>query len=151
MKKQRDGGFLISKIHRLAGRMLAKKLKKYRLAEINPAQGRILFVLWRSDGISIQDLAKQTSLGKSTLTSMLDRLEAAGFLTRGPSAGDRRKILIHLTKKYENLQDIYVQVSNEMTEIFYDGFSSKEIDAFESYLRRILNNLNAFETKAKVE
>lgn len=147
MKRQREGGFLIAKIHHLAGRILSKKLKEHHLDEINPAQGRILFVLWRNDGISIQELAKKTSLGKSTLTSMLDRLEKTGYLTRVPSRKDRRKTLIKLSEKDKALQDVYVQVSKEMTELFYSGFTTREIDEFEEYLRRILDNLTAFETK----
>lgn len=143
MNSQSNGGFLIGKIHRLGGRILNKKLKKTELATINPAQGRILFILWQNDGISIQDLATQTSLGKSTLTSMLDRLEASGYLERVPSAEDRRKILIKLTAKTRELKNTYQQVSSQMTELFYSGFTSEEIDKFENYLIRILDNLTA--------
>jgi len=141
VKPPREGGFLISRIHQLSGRILARKLKQYQVDEINPAQGRILFALWREDNISIQELAKSTSLGKSTLTSMLDRLEEAGHLCRVPSGDDRRKIMIRLTEKNRMLRSIYDQVSAEMTELFYDGFSAEEIDRFEVYLRRILVTL----------
>ena len=79
MKTQRQGGFLIARIHQLAGRIFTRKLKEYNI-EINPAQGRMMFVLWREGEIPINELAKKTSLGKSTLTSMLDRLEASGFI-----------------------------------------------------------------------
>ena len=141
MKPLREGGFLLSRIHQLSGRILARKLKEYRVDEINPAQGRILFALWREDNISIQELAKKTSLGKSTLTSMLDRLEEAGHIRRMPSTDDRRKIMIQLTEKNKRLRTIYDQISAEMTELFYDGFSGEEIDRFEGYLRRILATL----------
>ena len=141
MKPPREGGFLISRIHQLSGRILARKLKQYQVDEINPAQGRILFALWSKDNISIQELAKSTSLGKSTLTSMLDRLEEAGHLNRIPSGHDRRKIMIRLTEKNRRLRTIYDKVSAEMTELFYDGFSGEEIDRFEEYLRRILSTL----------
>ena len=144
MDKAREGGILISKIHYLAGRILTKKLKQYHLDEINPAQGRILFVLWQHNGITIQELAKRTLLGKSTLTSMLDRLEMAGYLNRVPSKEDRRKIIIELGEKDRALQEVYLRVSEEMTEMFYHGFNSKEIDGFEGYLNRILNNLMAY-------
>ncbi len=149
MKQLREGGFLITRIHQLAGRLFAEKLKKYNLDEINPAQGRILFVLWRKDGISIRELAQKTSLGKSTLTSMLDRLEKAGYLERIPSGSDRRKIIIKLSAKDRKLRNIYKKVSDEMTELFYRGFSSGEISEFEKYLRQILDNLTAFKTEAK--
>ena len=149
MKRQREGGFLIAKIHQLSGRILARKLKEYNIGEINPAQGRILFVLWRSDCISIRELAEKTLLEKSTLTSMLDRLEEDKYLTRIPSREDRRKILIKLTKKNKTLRDKYMQISKEMTELFYSRFTSKKIDEFEEHLKQILDNLTSFETNRK--
>lgn len=141
MKIQRQGGFLIAKIHQVSGRIFAKILKKARVSEINPAQGRILFALWKKDGIPITELARKTLLSKSTLTSMLDRLENAGFIIRVPSKKDRRTILIKRTEKDKRLESKYVQVSDEMIKLFYNGFTSEEIDAFEECLKRILANL----------
>lgn len=102
-----------------------------------------MFVLWRNDGISINQLAKKTALGKSTLTSMLDRLEEAGFVTRVPSQEDRRKTLIRRTEKDKAWQEVYVCASQDMADIFYAGFSGDEINVFEGYLLRILDNLSA--------
>ena len=99
MTNQRKAGFLIAKIHQISGRILSKKLKEYGITELNPSQGRIMFVLWQNDGISINQLAKKTALGKSTLTSMLDRLENSDYLKRIASKDDRRKIIIKRTKK----------------------------------------------------
>jgi DNA-binding MarR family transcriptional regulator len=141
LKKQRQGGFLIAKIHQLSGRIFSQLLKESKITEINPAQGRILFVLWQRDGIFIQELAKQTSLGKSTLTSMLDRLERTGFIKRVSSPKDRRKILIYRTEKDKSFQDLYLQVSQRMTNIYYANFLEEEITQFENYLSRILTNL----------
>jgi DNA-binding MarR family transcriptional regulator len=142
MEQTREGGFLIAKIHQLAGRILARKLKEQGVEELNPAQGRIMFVLWRHDGIPITELARQTCLGPSTLTSMLDRLQAAGLLRREPSLEDRRKILIWRTAKDKALQATYSRISREMTKVFYRGFSRTQIDRFENDLRRILDNLS---------
>jgi DNA-binding MarR family transcriptional regulator len=144
MKDQPRGGFLIGQVHRLGGRAFSKMLQA-RGIEINPAQGRIMFVLWQEDGIPITELAKQTSLGKSTLTSMLDRLEQAGYVRRVPSPHDRRVVLIERTEKDRAFQQQYVQVSQEMAALFYAGFSEAEIETFEGYLERILGNLKAGE------
>jgi DNA-binding MarR family transcriptional regulator len=144
MKDQRRGGFLIGQVHRLGGRILGKKLQT-RGIEINPAQGRIMFVLWQEDGIPITELARQTSLGKSTLTSMLDRLEQAGYVRRVPSPHDRRVVLIERTEKDKAFQEQYVRVSQEMAALFYAGFSEAEIETFEGYLERVLENLKAGE------
>ena len=144
MRIERQGGFLISKIHHLSGRIFARMLKEYEI-EINPAQGRILFVLWQEDGIPIRELAKRTSLGKSTLTSMLDRLEEAGYIVRERSKADRRAILVKRTDKDRAAQAAYERVSKAMGDVYYAGLSEAKIDGFERLLERILDNLIAHE------
>jgi len=141
MKPLSEGGILISQVHQLAGRVFARKLRDHGLEAINPAQGRILFALWKGDGIPIRDLASRTKLQKSTLTSMLDRLEQEGLITRSPSDKDRRVILISLARDHEIIRDLFLQVSQEMIEEFYAGFLPEEIDDFEEKLRRIIRNL----------
>lgn len=145
IKLDHEVGFLIAKIQKVAGRLLAMKLKNYNIEEINPAQGRILFALWHNDNISIRQLSRDTSLGKSTLTSMLDRLEETGYLERIPSKDDRRKIIIKLTGKDEYLQDIFVKVSNELSAIFYKDFTSEGIEHFEGDLKRAFDNISRYE------
>ena len=141
MKEQREGGFLIAKIHQITNRIFRQMLKEYGITELNPGQGRILFALWKDDGVPIHELSKKTQLTKSSLTTMLDRLESAGFLTREDDNSDRRKTRVKLSEKSKNLQEKYVAVSKRMTEVFYGTLNEEEIDQFESYLRRILANL----------
>ncbi|MEQ8175136.1 MAG: MarR family transcriptional regulator [Syntrophomonadaceae bacterium] len=138
----RAGGFLIARVHYLADRLFARKLKEYNIKDLNPAQGRIMFVLWRRNDIPIQDLARQTSLGKSTLTSMLDRLEAAGHLERRADPHDRRSLLVSAREITTEEERLYEAVSREMAGEFYDGLSEAEIDQFERILAHILNNLD---------
>jgi len=134
----------MAKIRQVGGRISERILKKHDI-EINSAQGRIMFALWQNDGISINELAKKTQLKKSTLTSMLDRLEKMGYVRRQRSKKDRRKILIRRTEKDRTMEKKYVEVSEEMTRLFYKGFSKNQIDRFEKDLGRILNNLTEFE------
>jgi DNA-binding MarR family transcriptional regulator len=148
MSSIRQGGFLLSKVHQISGRVFAKKLKQYRITDINPAQGRILFALWQKDDIPIQELAKRTSLGKSTLTRMLDKLEESGHLIRVFPEDDRRKVLIRLTDENKRMKQAYEDVSAEMTGLYYEGFSEEEIDLFEDYLLRIFHNLEKNEAES---
>ncbi len=145
MKKLREGGMLVAKIHQVSGRVFAKKLKEHNISEINPAQGRILFVLWENDGIPIRSLAEKTMLEKSTMTSMLDRLEAMGYIKRVPSGEDRREILIWRTEKDKAFQKLYSEVSDDMTKLFYRGLSEQEIDRLEAGLRKVLDNIVSYE------
>ena len=112
--------------------------------DINPAQGRVMFPLWLQDNLSFQDLLERTSLSKATLSHLLNNLEKTGHITRVPSEEDKRTVNVILTKNDKQLQDKYIQVSNKMTKLFYNGFSEEEIDEIEDYLRRLLNNLTSF-------
>jgi DNA-binding MarR family transcriptional regulator len=144
MMHLREGGFLIAKIQKLSSRIFAKLLSEFKSIEINPAQGRVLFPLWFQNNLSFQELLEKTSLSKATLSYLLNSLEEAGHIKRVRSKEDRRTVNVELTKKNIQLQDKYIQVSNKMTNLFYNGFSEEEINAFEGYLRRLLTNLTSF-------
>jgi len=145
LEKIREGGFLISKIKQISGRIFDKKLKNYGINDLNNAQGRIIFSLWQKDNIPIADLARQTALGKTTLTSMLDRLEQSGHIVRIPDRKDKRKTIVSLTDKSKSLKDSYAAVSQEMTALFYKGIPERQIDDFEIILKAILSNLINYE------
>lgn len=141
MPKKTGGGFLISKIKQIQGRVFERLLSEYGISEFNGPQGRILFVLWERDNIPISELSKQTGLAKTTLTSMLDRLEGSGHIERTPDPTDRRTVRIRLTENARALRPKYDEVSDRMNEIFYGGFSDDEVLAFEKALGKILENL----------
>lgn len=146
MLDKTDGGILITRIKQLQGRIFEKLLAAHNISEFNGAQGRILFVLWEKDGIPISELARKTGLAKTTLTSMLDRMENRKLIERIHSSDDRRSVKIRLTETAMGLQEHYRQVSEEMNQIFYKGFSDEEIRALETGLRKVLTNLTEKET-----
>lgn len=134
------GGFLISQIRQLGGRAFEKILKDSGIDAFNGAQGRILYVLWENGSMTISEIGKLTSLYKTTLTAMLDRMEVAGLIARIPDIKNRRQIFINLTAKADELRSDYEKVSEQTNEIFYDGFNEEEVLFFEDTLRRIIKN-----------
>lgn len=141
MLKKTNGGFLISKVKQIQGRVFERMLDENGISEFNGAQGRILFVLWETDNIPISELSKRTGLAKTTLTSMLDRLEKSGHIRREPDPDDRRTVRIRLTETAEALREKYELVSAMMSDVFYKGFGDDEILTFEKGLGKILENL----------
>lgn len=144
-----NGGFLITKIKQLQGRIFEKLLAEHNISEFNGAQGRILFVLWEKDDIPISELSGKTGLAKTTLTSMLDRIEKQELIERICSPADRRTVRIRLTSSARQFHSRYEQVSEEMNQIFYKGFSDEEILTLETGLRKVLENLTERENQDK--
>ena len=56
-----------------------------------------LLCLWESDGVTVSHLGERLQLDSGTLTPLLKRMEAAGWLRRERSAEDERRVLVWLT------------------------------------------------------
>lgn len=140
--RRSEGGYLVAKVHQVGTRVFARMLKEEAGAAINPSQGRLLFALWKAKrGLTMTELGVETALEPSTLTSMIDRLEAAGFARRSASPVDRRAFIVECTAEGRGLEAKYAAVSREMTDLYYEGMSEAEVRAFERSLERILENL----------
>ena len=132
---------MVTKVKQLSDRVFEKILNEKKIEAFNGAQGRILYVLWQKDGISIKTLSEQCGLAITSLTSMLERMEKQGLLRRESDEKDKRKTLLFLTDRAYALREDYEAVSAQMGAVFYEGFSEEEIRLFESFLRRVLDNL----------
>lgn len=135
------GGFLITQTRQLQGRVFDKLLKESGVDAFNGAQGRILYVLWEQKRLTITEISHLTSLAKTSLTSMLDRMEESGLIERTPDKQNRRQIFVSITKKAISYRDAYDRVSEKMNDLFYQGFSEKEVIYFEGMLHKIIVNL----------
>ena len=140
MIKKTRGGTLLSQVHQVCGRVWNKILRDNNMADLEGARGRIIFALWGKDGVPIKALCEKTSLDKSTLTGIIDRLERDGYITKKPSETDKRSTLISLTGKEQEFAQKVQKVSNQMNKIFYKGFTDEEILQFDCMLERILVN-----------
>ncbi|MBQ5521618.1 MAG: radical SAM mobile pair system MarR family transcriptional regulator [Oscillospiraceae bacterium] len=142
-----NGGFLITKVKQLSDRVFEKILSEKNIDAFNGAQGRILYVLWQEDGIPIKALSDLCGLAITSLTSMLERMEKQGLITRVQDEKDKRKTLLFLTDTARGLKRDYDAVSGQMGQIFYRDFSDEDIERFESYLNRIRTNLERWRPK----
>ena len=61
----------------------------------------LLQTIRRKGEVTIGELARQMSLSQATVTSILDRLEARGYVFREKSVKDKRKVHAYLTEKGE--------------------------------------------------
>lgn len=57
----------------------------------------VMLVLWERDGLTVSEIGERLFLDSGTLTPLLKRLEAAGFITRTRDSTDERRVLIELT------------------------------------------------------
>jgi DNA-binding MarR family transcriptional regulator len=56
----------------------------------------VMLVLWEGDGITVSQIGERLALDSGTLTPLLKRLEAAGFVQRLRDTADERRVLLKL-------------------------------------------------------
>src|ERR1700739_1021801 len=66
---------------------------------INTTDGRALDVIDQAGRITAGDLARELRLSPGAVTTIVDRLEKAGYARRIKDADDRRRVLIEVTTK----------------------------------------------------
>jgi DNA-binding MarR family transcriptional regulator len=111
-----------------------------------------LIILWKINkrgSCTSTDLAAVSSVPASTLTSVLDRLEAKGLVARSHDAQDRRCILIQGTPKLRHmLADIVAQADSELQTLFrslspeFLARFSEDLDAMNQHLLRSTGDTN---------
>lgn len=134
------GGFYITQIKQLQDRIFERLLLANGI-EISGGQGRILFILWKTDHLTISEISKKTSLAKNTVSVVIDGMVNKGIVERSINPHNRRQTIVSLTEYAKSLQGKYEIVSQQMNVLFYQGFSKKEQREFEQYLARILETL----------
>jgi len=144
------GGFYITQIKQRQERIFERLLRENGV-EISSGQGRILFVLWKNDYLTIGEISRRTSLAANTVSIVVDGMVQKGIVERKINPDNRRQTMISLTEYARTLQEQYEKVSQTMNRLFYQGFSEEEREDFERYLVRILDTLTQLEEREKKE
>lgn len=98
-----------------------------------------LLVLWERDGLSVGELGERLFLDSGTLTPLLKRMEASGWLSRTRAADDERRVLVHLTAEGRALKRRAASVPRELA--VASGCSADELVALTRRLQQLRTQL----------
>jgi len=106
----------------------------------------VMLVLWESDGQTVSQLGQRLTLDSGTLTPLLKRLEALGFVQRRRDAGDERRVLVHLTPQGRALRNQAAGVPPQLLQA--SRCSVDELAALTQRLQALRQHLNDFNPRA---
>ncbi len=139
--KKHFGGTLISQVKQLQDRAFNKILKEEGIYEFNGQQGRILFALWKNEKLSLIELSRRTSLAKTTLSAMVDRMKNEGLLIVEGSKEDKRSLVIYLSDETLSLEEKINRATKKISDIFYKDFSEEDANELDRLLGKVKENL----------
>ncbi len=99
----------------------------------------VLNVLWREDRQTVGRLADQLGLESSTLTPLLKRLEAAGFVQRARNPDNERQVIVALTDAGRGLESKAGCLGEALLEA--SGQSPKALGDLNQDVRRLRDNI----------
>jgi len=104
---------------------------------LSPAEGHLLTYLRSYAPASIGELVRVFGIKQSTFTSMLDRLEKAGFIRREMNPADRRSFLIHITDEGRERADQSTRVLLELEDAIRSRVGARDMEGFNAVMRAI--------------
>ena len=123
-----------------ANAYIKRELKKHGLHELVPTHGNIIFALLTNDQMTMKDLAKVIRRDKSTVTTLVSKLESLGYVERLTWPDDNRVSLVRLTEKGQQLREPFAAISKGLTETGLRGFSLSEKEHLSKSLQKIIRN-----------
>jgi DNA-binding MarR family transcriptional regulator len=70
----------------------------------------VMLVLWERSDLTVSEIGERLFLDSPTLTPLLKRMEAAGFVARNRSGTDERQVIVSLTAAGKRLRERAVAI-----------------------------------------
>ena len=98
-----------------------------------------MMVLWEKKQINVKELGECLYLDSGTLTPLLKKLEAKGYVVRERSREDERNLLVSITPEGEKLKERAVTVPGQMMQCV--NLSREDAATLYKLLYKLLGNI----------
>jgi DNA-binding MarR family transcriptional regulator len=102
---------------------------------LNRTDMRCLDVIEREGPVPAGRLAEATGLTSGAITTVLDRIERAGYARRVNDASDRRRVLVELTPKTQTETMRFYQPHMALSERLYETYTRKQLELLLEFAR----------------
>ena len=122
-----------------------RALAATRLGELglHAGQDDLLRCLWELDGQTQAQLVRRLGVESPTVTKMVGRLEAAGFVRRRDHPADRRATQVWLTAAGWSLRPAVQRVRSTVNRRVAASLTDRQRTALEDLLSRVVEDLEA--------
>lgn len=117
----------------------AQTLKK-RGVELSMNEIHVLEAIKLVENATMGNVAKKLRVALGTLTTAIDVLVKKGYVKRKRDKDDRRRVLLALTEKSEDVLKIHTDFHNEMIDSIFTDLSIQEDDV----LLKSLENIHTY-------
>lgn len=106
-----------------------------------PGQSKILECLLEHEGNSPKEIGAMCAIDKSTMTSLIGKMEKQGLVLRKAHPDDKRSVTIWLTEKGRVKANEAASLCSEVDSIAVKNLTDKQKKQLMEYLHTIIRNL----------
>ncbi len=106
---------------------LKRTFSDHHIENMNPTRLGILLALADQDGVIMSKLGRRLFLEKSTMTGVIDKMEADGLVNRRTDKTDRRAVHIYLTEEAKKLNERVLKIIDEIYSDLSGDLSAQEV------------------------
>ena len=132
---------LMSRITELTNRMFIDELKAHDIQGIVPSHGGIMMRLFSGKQYTMQEMAAAIHRTKPTVTVLVGKLEAQGYVRKEKSAQDSRVTFLQITEKGKAMEPAFQEISAKVNALVYQGLSADEAQQMTGKLLQMLKCL----------
>ena len=140
----------VDELNKLWHRMLVEsnyediESKYSNIQELSTNEIAIIRIISEKEEVIIKDILEVLKLPKSTLTSIIDRLEKRDLIVRAISKRDRRSYKLELTEKGKIAQDEHIKFEEEVYgKIMISLDTYEEREELLKLIRKIAENISS--------
>ncbi len=133
--------YTISRIKERLNTILENGLLNNKIGDIYASDVYVLSILELKGPQQLQDIAKYASKDKSTVSSVVSRLEKNGYVKKERMKSDVRCVKITLTDKAKRVKHLFIDISNIINEKLYAGLSENDKSKLFKLIGKIYKNI----------
>lgn len=131
----------IARIRERANAFLVAELARRGATGLVPSHGGILAQLYRQGGLPMGRLAGLIGRKKNTVTTLVRKLEAGGYVVCERDPGDSRVVVVRPTAKAEAFRPEFEAISHALLSRVWGDMPQTERQALMAGLERLAANL----------
>lgn len=142
-KREERIGLEIRRLDHMLARTLQARVKSAGLDEVTLMHGWIIRYLYanRDKDIFQKDMEQHFSIGRSTVTNIIQLMEKKGFVLRESVEHDARLKKVVLTEKGVQSHEMLENLIENLDMSLVEGITDDEISVFYSVVEKLTENL----------
>ncbi len=144
MKRREEKiGFEIRRLDHMLGRNMQAHVRAAGIDEVTLMHGWIIRYLYTNQDKDVfqKDIEQYFSIGRSTVTNIIQLMERKGYIARESVEHDARLKKVVLTEKGIRNQEMLEDLVESLDTRLVDGITDEELSVFYSVIEKLKRNL----------